>query len=352
MTGRWDDLEPEVDTLALNDRLKEDWAAEEAEYDRRNGEHPSTTMARQAPGAAWVREEPESGPAPEAAGTLLTPKVEFKLSILRERVLDFEGLKNLPPPTWRIHGILPTQGLAVLYGHAGTFKSFVALDWAHCVATGCPWKGREVVEGFVLYIIAESPAGMSLRAQAWEKVNQLTPASIRFLHIAVNLLDPEWAQALAVLADELGADLSIVDTLSRSMVGANENSPESMTLAVDNADKLRREHGATVLVHHKPRDGANPRGHTALEGAVDTMIEVEKNEGAVVLHSRKAKNAEQFADIHLVPTTVSLGDMSDSLTNSLVMERGETESAERREKSTFSTLSPRSTRSPGRRRPT
>jgi DNA-binding transcriptional ArsR family regulator len=250
--------------------------------------------------------------------------VELKLGILREKVLDFQGLTNLAPPSWRIDGILPSEGLAVLYGHPGTFKSFVALDWAHCVATGCSWKGCEVVQGFVLYIIAESPAGMSLRAKAWEKVNQLTPVTIRFLPVAVNLLDPEWAQALAVLADELGADLSVVDTLSRTMVGANENAPESMTLAVDNADKLRREHGATVLVHHKPRDGVNPRGHTALEGAVDTMIEVAAGDGGIILHSRKAKNAETFADISLTPTPVQLGEMSDSLSNSLVLDVGQT----------------------------
>jgi hypothetical protein len=246
------------------------------------------------------------------------------LAVLWDRLLDFESLKSLSPPAWRIDGVLPTEGLAVLYGHPGTFKSFVALDWAQCVATGCPWKGCAVVDGFVLYIIAESPAGMSLRAEAWEQANRVTPVNIRFLPVAVNLLDKEWAQALAVLADELGADLSIVDTLSRTMVGANENSPESMTLAVDNADKLRRRHGATVLVHHKPREGVNPRGHTALEGAVDTMVEVTTSEAGVTLHSRKAKNAEPFADILLTPTPVQLGEMSDSLSNSLVLDVGQT----------------------------
>ena len=69
MTGRWDDLTPDA-SLSLNERLKADWAAEEAEYDRRNGEHSSTSMARQARAAHTVnydeppiRDEPEFGPA-------------------------------------------------------------------------------------------------------------------------------------------------------------------------------------------------------------------------------------------------------------------------------------------------
>ncbi len=260
----------------------------------------------------------------EQGESLLDSKVELKLSILRERALSFEGLKNLPPPTWRIRNVLPTEGLVVVYGHPGTYKSFLTLDWALCVDTGCPWFGHEVAPGKVLYVIAESPAGMGQRARAWEQVRAQIPSSITFLPMAVNLLDGQWAEALVRFATELGIDLTILDTLSRMLIGGNENSPESMTLAVDAAERLHDGPGATVVVHHKPRDGSNPRGHTSLEGAAETSIEVKAEEGRITLISNKAKNAPEFDDIHLTPNVVDLGgDPLDTMSNSLVLDLGD-----------------------------
>jgi ABC-type glutathione transport system ATPase component len=40
--------------------------------------------------------------------------------------------------------------LHALVGPSGSGKSFVALDWALCVAAGIPWHGRETIQGKVL----------------------------------------------------------------------------------------------------------------------------------------------------------------------------------------------------------
>ena len=57
------------------------------------------------------------------------------------------------------------------------------------------------------------------------------------------------------------------------MVGGDENSSKDMGNLIAGADALCRATGATVLlVHHTPRNGDNLRGHTSLEGAVDTAI--------------------------------------------------------------------------------
>jgi len=37
--------------------------------------------------------------------------------------------------------------LAGLIGAPGSYKSFLADDWAACTATGTPWCGREVAKG-------------------------------------------------------------------------------------------------------------------------------------------------------------------------------------------------------------
>ena len=57
-----------------------------------------------------------------------------------------------------------------------TFKSFVALDMACCVAIGRPWHGRAVKQGRVLYCVGEGAAGFPKRLRAWIKANNLSDA--------------------------------------------------------------------------------------------------------------------------------------------------------------------------------
>ena len=45
--------------------------------------------------------------------------------------------ERLPPPKWLVDGILPEGAMATLVGFSGTGKSFIALDIALSVATGC-----------------------------------------------------------------------------------------------------------------------------------------------------------------------------------------------------------------------
>ena len=59
----------------------------------------------------------------------------------RYRLLKSADLRNLPPLTWRIHGVLPAEGLASIYGPSTSGKSFLALDSAAAIASGQEWFG-------------------------------------------------------------------------------------------------------------------------------------------------------------------------------------------------------------------
>jgi predicted transcriptional regulator len=89
------------------------------------------------------------------------------------------------------------------------------------------------------------------------------------------------------------------------MAGGDENSSKDMGALIAAADALCRATGATVLlVHHTPRNGDNLRGHTSLEGAVDTAIRVKQTDNGFALVCEKQKNAAKFEDIYLalIPT--------------------------------------------------
>jgi len=64
-------------------------------------------------------------------------------------------VQSLPPAQWRIRGVLPKNGIGMLYGQSGSGKSFVTLDMMLAVARGVEWQGQKVDQGGVLYVAAE-----------------------------------------------------------------------------------------------------------------------------------------------------------------------------------------------------
>src|SRR5438132_11514831 len=86
------------------------------------------------------------------------------------QLLSEEELLGLPPPESLIDGGLLTVGaFTVLYGPPSTCKTFVAVHFGCCVATGLKCFERTVKKGLVLFIAAEGVGGLGLRLRAWKK---------------------------------------------------------------------------------------------------------------------------------------------------------------------------------------
>lgn len=214
---------------------------------------------------------------------------------LRSMLLTPEGLAALPPPEPLIEGYLTRDSLAVLYGRPGTAKSFIAISQALAVVTGTTWFGRDVHRGHVLYVAGEGTAGLAQRQRAWQEACGIFDLEgLYWLPWAVNLLQTDWSKGLAEVTYELGAVLVIIDTLARSLAGGDENRSGDMATAIEAADAIRRKSGATVeFVHHTPKEGETPRGHSALEGAVDTAMLLKCSEAVFTLTVEKQKDLPQ-----------------------------------------------------------
>ena len=104
-------------------------------------------------------------------------------------MLSVADLAALPEPAWLLEDLLPV-GFNVLFGPSNVGKSFLALDWALCIASGIPWFGQQTEAGTVVYIAAEGVAGIYRRVQAWEHArSRPAPDRIRFIPHAANLLE-------------------------------------------------------------------------------------------------------------------------------------------------------------------
>lgn len=234
------------------------------------------------------------------------------------RFLSDAELDELPDPEWLVEGMLPANGLLEMFGAPGHGKTFVALDIALHVASGREWAGRKVKQGTVVYVAAEGSAGLKKRRRAWKEARRVSNIeSIRYLPYAVQLNSASQVAELLGALKELPRPLVLVviDTLARSMVGSDENLTKDVGLVVDACDRIRRETGAAVmLIHHTGRaDKTHGRGSSALDGAADTIMALEKKSTGPVLSCEKQKEAEPFEPIKL-----SLVPSLDSLTVEVV----------------------------------
>lgn len=214
-------------------------------------------------------------------------------------------LSSLPAREHLVEGLLSRKGMSVIYGDANCGKTFLAIDLGLHISTGRPWFERDVRPGGVIYIAAEGGLGLGERVKAYLTHHSVDPSKVPFWieSTAVNLCtaDEDVSEIIAVI-EKLGADtrieLIVADTLARTLIGGNENSPGDMGTYVQNCDRIRAETGAHVLViHHTGKDPKlGARGHSSLRGATDTELQIRKDPRSGIITAGLAKQRDGAVD--------------------------------------------------------
>lgn len=220
-----------------------------------------------------------------------------------------------PPQRWLVSGMIAERSLTAFAGQPESYKSFVAIEYGMAIACGRPFLGRRCKRGKVLYICAEGQGGFSRRLLAWQKA-RMTPLPDTFMVLAnaVPLLDNEAVAELVLAARDLSDTYHaiIIDTLAQSIPGANENASETMTGVVAAGQALMAAFDCAVtLIHHGNRAGGMLRGHSSLDGALDTVIDIsaDRDAGIVTIAPGKQKDGERFPKVYLRRVVVDLLDV-------------------------------------------
>ena len=189
-----------------------------------------------------------------------------------------------------IKDLLPATGIGVVFGLPKTNKSFILSDALFHVAMGRSWAGRDVLQGAALYVSSEGRRGLKRRFVAMRRNYGVEGKRVPFGYIPVMPdLGHSEGDAEELICDIRRTLASIgnpplrviaLDTLARTMKGADENSAKDMGVLVANAEKIAEAFGCLViLVHHAGRGADNrSRGSNALDGGADVMWHVEKGE--------------------------------------------------------------------------
>jgi hypothetical protein len=190
---------------------------------------------------------------------------------------------------WLIKGVLPKQGVGLIYGKSQSFKSFVAMHMALCVSTERTWAGKRVEKASVVYIAAEGATGLRKRKTGYAKAWPDLPVEVDFhlVPVAPNLgVEEGDRRALIVAIEGAGVrpGLIVIDTAAKAIGAADENGA-GMAALLGNAEALAQHFGCLVLgVHHVGHNEdaqGRPRGWSGLPAALDVMILSERPEGAM-----------------------------------------------------------------------
>jgi hypothetical protein len=227
----------------------------------------------------------------------------------RFRIYSYDELPDGDAP-FLVEGIIPQGTLCELHGPPGAGKSFAALSLALSVAADVPFLGCPVIPGPILYVASERFGTLRRRIDAWCKHHGADPRpNLRTMQDGVQLAVPDDVTAFVRRVHRTMTPLPhliVLDTLSRSMVGRDENGASDMTRVIDGLDRIRQATDATVLlVHHTRKAGDMERGSSVLRGATDIMMSLKTDKGQRVLQSEKTNDEAPFKP--LLTKIVSVG---------------------------------------------
>jgi KaiC/GvpD/RAD55 family RecA-like ATPase len=230
-----------------------------------------------------------------AARAKIDDAVRPEKPIVLRHISDIVAEKR--EPQWLIHKIIERFVLAVIAGARGTFKSFIAIDWAMRMALG----------GHPGVILSGEGAGLDRRIAAWLNQHRenadIAEIPLYALERQLNLTAVLEMHALceAIRALHPALEFIVIDTLSKFATGLDENDNGEMAAFLSALSiHLREELSCTVILvaHSGHGDSARPRGASSLMSNPDAEYIVSRPDplGMTVTVSR-----ERFKDSPALP---------------------------------------------------
>ena len=238
-----------------------------------------------------------------------------------------------PPADWVVRGVLPRAELAVIYGESGCGKSFLALDLCAAITRGITWREKRTTPGRVIYVCAEGAGGFKSRLRAYAKGHRVALGDLPdVIADAPNMLEAKDAALITSSVEKWGkVDVVVIDTLSATTPGGNENSGEDMGRVLSHCKSLHRKTGAlVVLIHHSGKDATKgARGWSGLRAAADAEIEITRHGDFRTATVTKMKDGDDGAawPFKLKPLTLGVDQFGEE-ESSCVVEHTEDETQE------------------------
>lgn len=216
---------------------------------------------------------------------------------------DEGELDDEPDPAWIVKELISERSTVMLYGQSGSYKSFLVLDICLSVAMGLPTFGSDTKSGLVFYAALEGKAHLKKARRAWRVLKGIEGKIDNFFvgrapMVAIDAEVQEFGDEIVRRCAGRKPAIIVIDTLSKSMAGLNENDAADANRYITFCDSLVETFGCTVIsVHHSSdkTEGRGARGSSAFKAGFDTVLEVKAHKAtkAVSVYVEKHKDAEE-----------------------------------------------------------
>jgi hypothetical protein len=241
--------------------------------------------------------------------------------------LEFTRFRDICLSTaarYLMKGIIPIEGIVVVWGPPKCGKSFLVFDMVCHIALGKEYRGRRVKQCPVVYFAFEGQVGFQARAEAFRRHHGEENDPPLYLCCNRVLLPDNGMEIVKAIEHDfpdVKPGVVVLDTLNRSIKGS-ENAPEDMTAYIRAADLIRdRFNCAVIIIHHCGVDGDRPRGHTSLTAAADAQIAVRRdaanNVVAEVEYMKDGPEGDQLVSA-LDSISVGITDEGEEITSCVV----------------------------------
>jgi RecA-family ATPase len=211
----------------------------------------------------------------------------------------------------------------MMHGESGAGKTFVAIDITLSIVYGISdWFGCKIKQKYnVLYFSGEGNNAIGKRVKAFQQERKLQGQTGNFIlcdnaiPLMVNgKINKEIKTFIKMLPFK--PDLIVFDTVNIFMNEGDENSNTDCGRFIDTVRELNRVFNcATLLIHHTGKDQnqkSNPRGASALRGALDIEISILKQtDNSLKIMQTKNKDSEIQEPFYLKKEIVNLKNTFD-----------------------------------------
>lgn len=216
-------------------------------------------------------------------------------------------------PRWLLRDCLEQGVMALIAGPRGSYKSFLALDWAMQIGRTAP-----------VYVVSAEGGDFDRRSAAWAiDRGHGIDRDLYVVERRLNLNGPEGIELIRKDCHQLGIKpvLFVLDTFSKLSAGLDENSNTDVKQFLGWLDVglKRPEKGfdATVLLvaHTGHSDSSRARGASALEADTDAAYIVSRDDvsGTVRVSRERFKASPELPPLIFKPRIVDLGRCDDDL---------------------------------------
>lgn len=207
---------------------------------------------------------------------------------------------TLPPRQWLVDKLVIEKGITLIYAEPKIGKSYIAMNMAETIATGREWLGRKTKKSNVLWIDFDmGHDGTLIRSfevaqginEHFENFNQhyfdnfqiITSEYFKVNKLpSLNFFTGSGISQLQQHITDNGINLIVLDTLSKIIIGANENDAKDLNIVFNNIKMVRDNcRCGFIIIHHSTKKNSgteqSARGSGVILAEPDLILNVSRD---------------------------------------------------------------------------